>query len=72
MIGYLLTTEQAELLMGNEFKPACRFNPIEDSMGRILLTEKQVDECVNENFMWVKNLEQVEFEKKIININNLK
>lgn len=66
-MGYLIPTiAQKNALIGKPFKASTNYNPIEDSLGRWLLTESQVDECTNEEFMFVKLFAKVEFEKKII------
>lgn len=56
MILYKLTTEQANLLFGNWFMPDCFFNPIEVDEKTYFITSVEVDNCVNNNFLWVKNL----------------
>lgn len=53
MIAALLTQEQAQLLIGVEFKKDSIFNPIQDSNGQWFISLEEVNEC---SIDWVKNL----------------
>ena len=61
MIGYKLDTQQAEELKGQEFAPYSYFNPVQDINGIYFIFEGEVNNCVNEQFMWVKELPQAEY-----------
>jgi hypothetical protein len=61
MIGYKLDTEQKDLLVGQQFAHDQYFNPVPDINGVYFIFEGEVDECVNQNFMWVKTLQQSEY-----------
>jgi hypothetical protein len=50
---YLLTQEQAEMLIGVEFMPDNYFNPINDADGNLIISIEEVDQCSIE---WVKSL----------------
>jgi hypothetical protein len=65
MIAYKLTPEQAEVLTGTEFMPDNYFAPIEDINGDKFISVEEVDQCVNEQFQWVKELQPAEFIKPI-------
>lgn len=58
---FYLTKEEADLLVGQTFAPDSYFNPIEDFYGNWIISNEEVTQCVNENFMWVKNLPQIDF-----------
>lgn len=61
MIVYELTEQQKNELVGQFFAPASMFNPIQDANGTWVITEQEVSQCVNENFLWVKNLPTITF-----------
>lgn len=61
MIGYKLTNEQAQDLLGQWFAADQYFNPVQDINGVYFIFDGEVDECVNQNFMWVKTLQPSEY-----------
>jgi hypothetical protein len=69
MIGYKLTPEQKELLVGKCFNDNSQFNPVADVSGDYFIFDKEVEECTNANFEWVKDLPQAEFVPPVLNTN---
>lgn len=61
MIGYKLTVEQAKDLENQEFSESQFFNPVPDIDGVYFIFEGEVEGCVNEEFMWVKELPEAEY-----------
>lgn len=61
MIGYKLNTQQKDLLVGQEFAPNQYFNPVPDINGYYFIFDGEVNGCVNEDFIWVKELPQAEY-----------
>lgn len=61
MIGYKLDTKQRDELVGQEFAPDQYFNPVPDIDGVFFIFSGEVDGCVNEEFMWVKDLPEAEY-----------
>lgn len=61
MIGYKLTIEQKDLLVGQHFADDQYFNPVPDKDGVYFIFEGEVEGCVNEEFMWVKELPTAEY-----------
>lgn len=59
MIGYKLTKTKALTLIGQTFDGVSMFNPVEIN-GQWLIFEGEVNECTNEDFIWVKNLTTIE------------
>jgi hypothetical protein len=49
----------------------CYFNPIEDINGDFFITQQEVDDCTNNNFLWIKELELNDYEPKQLNINSI-
>lgn len=61
---YLLTEEQAQLLIGIEFIADNYFNPIKDANNNFIISVEEVEQSSIE---WVKNLELIDY----LPINNL-
>jgi len=68
MVG-LLTTEQKNSLIGQQYAPDSYFNPIQDNNNNWIISTQEIEDCVNEEFIWVKDLPLIEFEPKQINLN---
>jgi len=52
----ILTTEQKDILNKQEVCPKLTFNPVQDVNEDWVISEKEINDCVNPNFMWVKEL----------------
>jgi len=61
MILYQLTELQKNQLVGQEFAPASYFNPVQDVSGNWFISTQEVDQCVNVDFLWVKDLPAMDF-----------
>lgn len=61
MIGYKLTQEEANSIRGKEFADGQFFNPVPDINGDEFIFQGEIDGCVNEKYMWVKDLSQSEY-----------
>ena len=66
MIVYILTEQQKELLIGKEYIKDSYFNPIQDINDNWIISEEEVLTAQNEDVLWVKDLEQIEYEPKPI------
>jgi hypothetical protein len=66
MIGFKLTNTQQEELVGQQFAPDQYFNPVPDIDGVYFIFEGEVDNCVNMEFMWVKDLPEAEYVPPIV------
>ena len=60
----LLTIEQKELLIGQQFMVDVYFNPIQDNNDNWIISVEEIQQCNNE-FSWVKELELINYEPKI-------
>lgn len=58
---YLLTLEQKDELTGQLYAPDSYFNPIQDANDDWIISVEEVDQCVNPEFMWVKDLPLIEY-----------
>jgi len=68
MIGYKLTTEQRNQLVGQQFATNQYFNPVPNIEGVYFIFDGEVEGCVNEEFMWVKELPEAEYVPPIIEL----
>jgi hypothetical protein len=66
MFGYKLETQQKDELVGQQFAPDQYFNPVPDIDGVYFIFEGEVENCTNEEFMWVKELPTAEYVPTII------
>ena len=61
----LLTIEQKDLLVGKWFAPDSHFNAVQDINDNWFISVEEIDQCVNEEFMWVKDLPLIVYNEKI-------
>ena len=60
----LLTIEQKDSLLVQQYAPDCYFNPIQDLNDNWIISIEEMTNCVNEQFMWVKDLPLIIYELK--------
>jgi hypothetical protein len=60
----LLTEAQKDELVGQLFDEDSYFNPIQDLNDNWIISVEEIDQCVNTEFMWVKELPLVQYEPK--------
>jgi len=58
---YKLTTEQKESLIGKTYDSVQYFNPTLDANGNWFISVEEVNYCLNEDFLWVKDLPTIEY-----------
>jgi hypothetical protein len=63
MIAYKLTIAQKNQLIGVEFITDCFYNPVQDGNSNWIISIEEVEQTTNENFLWVKDLPQIEYVK---------
>jgi hypothetical protein len=61
MLVGILTIEQKEELEGQYFAEDQRFNPVQDNNGDWIISTIEMDNCINPNFLWVKDLPLIEW-----------
>jgi hypothetical protein len=61
----LLTIEQKEELVGQQFAPDSYFNPIQDENDNWVISTEEMNQCCNSQFLWVKDLPLIEYVPKI-------
>lgn len=57
----LLTLEQKELIHGQPYSADSYFNEIQDINDNWVISTEEIIYCTNEEFMWVKDLELIEY-----------
>jgi hypothetical protein len=60
----LLTELQKDELIGQLYAPDSFFNPITDAENRWVISIEEMEQCVNPDFIWVKDLEMIAYEPK--------
>jgi hypothetical protein len=66
MMVALLTTEQKDSLIGVQYAPDSYFNPIQDINSNWIISLEEVDQCVNPEFIWIKDIPLIEYQPKPI------
>lgn len=57
----LLTNEQKEILTGQLYGPDSYFNPFQDLDGNWIISVEEINQCMNINFIWVKDLLLIDY-----------
>ena len=60
----LLTIEQKDSIVGQIYAPDSYFNPIQDVNDDWVISVEEMEQCVNPDFMWVKDLPMIEYVPK--------
>lgn len=60
----LLTETQKDELLGQWYAPDSYFNPIEDADNNWVISQEEMSQCVNPDFLWVKDLPLIEYKPK--------
>lgn len=61
---HLLTPDEAAILTGQEYAPESFFNPIQDLFDNWVISMYEVNNCINEQFIWVKNTPIIIYDPK--------
>jgi hypothetical protein len=60
----LLTLEQKDQLVGQWYDSDSFFNPLEDVNDNWIISVEEINQCVNPEFIWVKDLPLIPYEPK--------
>lgn len=60
----LLTVEQKDSLIGQSYYADSYFNPLQDLSENWIISVEEMNQCVNPEFMWVKDLPLIPYEPK--------
>ena len=61
----LLTIEQKDLIVGQQYTTDSYFNPIQDLNDNWVISIEEMEYCTNVEFLWVKNLDLIIYEPKV-------
>jgi len=61
MNKYKLTTEQKETLIGQTYDGVQYFNPVLDADNNWFISIEEVDQCINDSFLWIKDLPLINY-----------
>ena len=56
-----LTEQQKDQLTGQWFAPDSYFNAVQDANGVWFISIIQIQDCINPEFLWVKDLDMIEY-----------
>jgi hypothetical protein len=61
----LLTELQKDELIGQLYAPDSYFNPIQDLNDNWIISVEEMEQCVNPDFTWVRDLPLIEYLPKL-------
>ena len=61
-----LTTEQKDLLIGQMWNNGSYFNPTQDADGNWFISNEEVNGCEKEEFSWVKELSEIDYNPVVV------
>jgi hypothetical protein len=64
----LLTLEQKNEITGQQFAPDSYFYPIQDINDNWVISLEEMNQCVNVDFEWVKDLPLIDYNPKILEL----
>ena len=60
----LLTVEQKDEIQDKEYAPDSFFNAIQDASDNWIISQEEMNQCVNPLYIWVKDLTLIIYEPK--------
>jgi len=60
----LLTELQKDSLLGQEFAPDSYFNPIQDANDNWIISVQEINNVINAEFIWIKDVDIILFNPK--------
>jgi len=60
----ILTEVQKDQLLGQLYESDSYFNPIQDINDNWVISVEEMEQCINTDFIWVKELELILYEPK--------
>ena len=59
-----LTIKQKNQIAEQLYAKDSYFNPIQDKNNNWVISKQEIDECIAQEFIWVKDLPQIDYEPK--------
>jgi hypothetical protein len=60
----LLTVQEKDLLIGQQYTYDSYFNPIQDIDDNWIISLEEMEYCTNPEFIWVKNLPIIDYKPR--------
>lgn len=60
----ILTIEQKDLLIGQQYTTDSFFNPVQDFDNNWVISQEEIQQNTNTNFSWLSNLELTQYKPK--------
>jgi hypothetical protein len=60
----LLTVQEKDLLIGQQYTYDSYFNPIQDIDDNWIISLEEMEYCTNSEFIWVKNLPIIDYKPR--------
>ena len=60
----ILTIEQKDLLVGQQYTTDSFFNPVQDFDNNWVISQEEIQQNTNTNFSWLSDLELTEYKPK--------
>lgn len=57
----IITEEQYNLIVGHHYTDDSFFNPVQDCNGDWIISQQEIDQCINPDFDWIKNLPLIDW-----------
>jgi hypothetical protein len=57
----LLTVQEKDDLVGQLYAPDCYFYPVQDADDNWIISQEEIDYCINSAFFWVKSLPLIDY-----------
>lgn len=65
----LLTIEEKDQLIGQLFSADSTFYPIQDAEDNWVISQQEMEQCTNPNYLWVKTLPLIPYQiKEVIDL----
>jgi hypothetical protein len=61
----LLTIEQKDLIVAQQYTTDSYFNPIQDNSDNWVISVEEMQYCTNVDYLWVKDLDLIIYEPKV-------
>lgn len=61
----LLTIEQKDELLNTWYNFESFFNPIQDINDNWIISQQEIEQCINPDVLWVQDLPLIEYKPKI-------
>ena len=61
----LLTIQQKDLIVGQQYTIDSYFNPIQDLNDNWIISIEEMEYCTNVDYLWVKDLDLIIYEPKV-------